>query len=213
MGASPRKTDASPAGRRGRGRPAIPAEVQRKRLVDATLRVLEKSHYGKVTVADIVREAGSSTRSFYVHFDSKEDVLAEIVRLQASRFVARIEEIFRQRGSDEEIAGRAVRAYLELFPAGTVDLERLGGEAGQRVRDMRRRYVQALTDLVLQQYERIQAAGRIARVPDRAAVELAITGIEGLSFRYYSEGRRDELLALQPVLQQAFLRALAPPGR
>jgi len=207
MGSLPRTSQAP--GRRRRGRPAIPPDVQRKRLVDATLRVLEKSHYAKVTMADIVREAGSSTRSFYAHFDSKEDVLAEIVRLQASRFLARIEQIFGQRGSDAEVAGRAVRAYLELFPAGTVDLERLGGEAGQRVREMRRKYVQDLTDLVLRQYERIRAAGRIDRVPDRAAVELAITGIEGLSFRYYSEGRREELLALQPVLQETFLRALA----
>ena len=49
----------------------------------------------------------------------------------------------------------------------------------------------------------------IELVVDREEVALVLMGIEGLSFRYYSEGRRAELLRLQPVLLQVFLRALA----
>ena len=45
-------------------------------------------------------------------------------------------------------------------------------------------------------------------MPLRSEIELVLTGIEGLSFRYYSEGRREELLRLQPTLLQLFLRAL-----
>jgi hypothetical protein len=39
-------------------------------------------------------------------------------------------------------------------------------------------------------------------------VELMLTGIEGLCLRYYSEGRRDELLALRPRLLRLVLAAL-----
>jgi AcrR family transcriptional regulator len=194
--------------KRPRGRPAIPKEVQRQRLLDGALRAIQKSHYEKVSVADVVREAGMSSRSFYEHFVSKEDVVAEMVREQGRRFVGTLEAIFRDTKDDQVRADRAMQAYLELFPMGTVDLERLGGDAGQRVREVRQKYVQALTDLVLVQYERAFARGTIARVPERVEVELALTGIEGLSFRYYSEGRRSELLALQPVLLRAFIRAL-----
>jgi AcrR family transcriptional regulator len=194
--------------KRPRGRPAIPREVQRQRLVDAALRAIQKSHYEKVSVSQIVREAGMSSRSFYDHFVSKEDLVAELVRDQGRRLVGNLEQIFRETKDDYERADRAMRAYLELFPAGTVDLERLGGEAGQRVREVRQKYVIALTELVLRQYERAFGRGAIARVPPRAAIELVLTGIEGLSFRYYSEGRREELLGLQPVLLQTFLRAL-----
>jgi AcrR family transcriptional regulator len=125
--------------KRPRGRPAIPREIQRQRLIDATLRAIEKSHYEKVSVALIVREAGMSSRSFYDHFASKEAVIAEIVREQGRRLLAQLERIFRETKDDRERADRAMRAYLELFPAGTVDLERLGGEAGQRVREVRQR--------------------------------------------------------------------------
>ena len=195
--------------KRPRGRPAIPKEVQRQRLVDAALRAIQKSHYEKISVAVIVREAGMSSRSFYDHFVSKEDLIAEIVNDQGHRLVAQLDQIFRETKSDRERVERAMRAFLELFPVGTVDLERLGGEAGQRVRELRQVYVMALTDLVLRQYERAHERGTVARVPLRSEIELVLTGIEGLSFRYYSEGRRDELLRLQPVLLNVFLRALA----
>lgn len=194
--------------KRPRGRPAIPREVQRQRLIDAALRAIQKSHYEKVSVSQIVREAGMSSRSFYDHFVSKEDLVAELVREQGRHLMGNLEQIFRETKDDRERADRAMRAYLELFPVGTVDLERLGGEAGQRVREVRQKYVVALTELVLRQYERAFERGTVPRVPQRAAIELVLTGIEGLSFRYYSEGRREQLLALHPVLLLTFLRAL-----
>jgi AcrR family transcriptional regulator len=195
--------------KRGRGRPRIPKEVQRQRLVDATLRAIGQAHYEKISVADIVREAGMSSRSFYDHFVSKEDVVAEIVREQGRRLIATLEGIYRETKDEGERADRALQAYLELFPAGTIDLERLGGEAGQRVREVRQSYVEVITDMVLQQFQRALERGVAARVPAREAVAMVLMGIEGLSFRYYSEGRRDELLKLQPVLLRVFLRALS----
>ena len=195
--------------KRPRGRPAIPKDVQRQRLVDAALRAIQKSHYEKVSVAVIVREAGMSSRSFYDHFVSKEDLIAEIVNDQGQRLMAKLEQIFRETKDDRERVERAMQAFLELFPAGTIDLERLGGEAGQRVRELRQVYVMALTDLVLRQYEKAYERQLVARVPLRSEIELVLTGIEGLSFRYYSEGRRAELLKLHPVLLQLFLRALS----
>ena len=134
--------------------------------------------------------------------------MAELARDQGRRLMGNLEQIFRDTKDDFERVDRALRAYLELFPAGTVDLERLGGEAGQRVRGVRQKYVITLTQLVLHQYERAVERGTVERVPERAAIELVLTGIEGLSFRYYSEGRREELLKLQPVLLHLFLRAL-----
>lgn len=194
--------------KRPRGRPAIPKELQRQRLIDAAFRALAKSNYEKTSVADVVREAGMSSRSFYQHFSSKEDLVAEIVRAQGDKFVAELGAVMRDTLDPLARADRALRAFLELFPNQTVDLERLGGEAGQQVREARRNYVRAMTELVQRWLERLLEKGQIQRVPDRAAVELALTGIEGLSFRYYSEGRREELLAMRPTLLRVFLRAL-----
>jgi AcrR family transcriptional regulator len=194
--------------KRRRGRPSIPKEVQRQRLIDATLRILEKTHFEKTSVADIVREARMSSRSFYDQFKSKDDLVAEIVEEKARHFFERLQTTLKEPSSEVERVSRVMRAYLELFPLATVDLERLGGEAGQRVREVRRRYVQLMTDIDMRWLERLHERGEIARIPSRATVEFLLTGIEGMSFRYYSEGRREELLALHPVLLRVFLRAL-----
>jgi len=197
---------------RRRGRPSIPKEVQRQRLIDAALRVLENSHYEKTSVADIVREAKMSSRSFYDQFKSKEDLVAEIVEEKARHFFEHLESKLSEPRSLVERISRAMRAYLELFPVATVDLERLGGEAGLRVREVRRHYVQLLTDFNMRGFQDLFEQGEVTSIPPRATMELLLTGIEGLSFRYYSEGRREELLALHPVLLSTFLRALADPS-
>ncbi len=193
--------------KRPRGRPKIPKEVQRQRLIDAALRAIKKRPYEQISVAEIVREAGMSSRSFYDHFVSKEGIVAEIVRDRGRVLIGTLEEIYRSTKNDVERVDRALRAYLELFPAETVDLEKIGGEAGQRVREMRDHYIESITDLVVAQYQRAHERGLVARVPARFEVELLLTGLAGLSFRYYSEGRRAELIELQPELLSLLVRA------
>lgn len=198
----------STAPRRPRGRPPIPREVQRRRLIDAALALVARGNYDKTTVADIVREAGMSSRSFYEHFASKEDMVAEIIEEEGQKFIAQLTDRLNAPADPLAAAERAMRAFLELFPAGAVDLERLGGEGGQRVRELRRKFARAMADLVERWLAALHGRQQIARVPERAEIELVLYGIEALSFRYYGEGRREELLALQPLLLRLFLRAL-----
>jgi AcrR family transcriptional regulator len=182
--------------------------VQRQRLIDAVLRLAEKRQYEKTSVADIVREAGMSSRSFYDLFESKEDLVAEIVEEKARHFFEQLETTLAKPRTFAERVSATMRAYLELFPVGSLDFDRLGSEASLRIREVRRHGVQLLTDINMQGLEFLYRRGEIARVPARAAVELLLTGIEGMSFRYYSEGRREELLALHSVLLAVFLRIL-----
>ena len=54
-------------------------EVRRRRtrqtLLDSALHLFESQGYAETTVAEIVRRAGVSERTFYVHFPAKEDLL------------------------------------------------------------------------------------------------------------------------------------------
>ena len=47
--------------------------------------LLERGSFAEVTVADILSAAGVSRGSFYFYFDSKHDVLAELVRRAVAR--------------------------------------------------------------------------------------------------------------------------------
>jgi len=177
--------------------------------MEAALRAFEKSRYERTTIADVVGEAGMSSRSFYDHFASKEDLVAAIVEETGMQMLGELEELLLETSDDVQThVDRALRIFLERLPASSIDLERLGGDAGRRVGEVRRRIVQRLTDLTQDYIARMYAAGRVPRLPERPEVELILTGIEGMCLRYYSEGRREELLALRPRVLRLLLVAL-----
>jgi AcrR family transcriptional regulator len=182
--------------------------VQRRRLLEGATRAFEKNQYEKTRVADIVKEAGMSSRSFYEFFDSKEDLVAEVVQRLGQGLIDALEAVFEQANDPLEGLDRGLRAYLRLFSRPTVDLDRLAGEAGERVREVRRRYLREITDLIVRQLSLDHESGQNPRGPDRLVVELLLTGIEGLSFRYYAAGRGAELVELHPTLLALMVRTL-----
>jgi AcrR family transcriptional regulator len=53
---------------------------ERKLIVDAALRVMRQNGYAAAQISDILGEAGLSTRAFYRHFQSKDDLLLAVFR-------------------------------------------------------------------------------------------------------------------------------------
>ena len=80
-----------PATRAGRPR-RFEAEDELRILLDAALAVMERNGYVDAAVADILREADLSTRSFYRHFESKDQLLCALYRREAEAAVARLQE-------------------------------------------------------------------------------------------------------------------------
>ncbi|WP_055586345.1 TetR/AcrR family transcriptional regulator [Peterkaempfera griseoplana] len=56
-------------------------ELTRKRLLTAVREVLEETDYAAATVDEIVRRAGTSRATFYLHFRSKAEAAAELLDL------------------------------------------------------------------------------------------------------------------------------------
>ncbi len=199
----------TPPTKRPRGRPSLSEHDQRQRLIDAAWRVFEEESEERVTVADIVREAGMSSRSFYQHFSSKEDLIAQLVEEVGTQILAAIEADFREPLADPVAqTARALRTFLDLLPSVALDLTRLEGTIGGRVVRLRQRVVRALTEVVHIHLVGLHEAGRAPRRPERAEVEVLIAGIAELGIRYYSDGRRSELLGLEPTLVRLLVRGL-----
>ncbi len=81
-------TDPSPA-RTGRPRRFETADELRI-LLDSALVVMERNGYAHAAVADILREADLSTRSFYRHFGSKDQLLCALFRREADAAATRL---------------------------------------------------------------------------------------------------------------------------
>jgi AcrR family transcriptional regulator len=193
-------SEQSPEPRPRRGRPAIAADVQRRRLLDGALRAFRDRAYETTTVADIVREAGMSSRSFYEHFASKEDLVVELVHEAGRELVREIERVLGETPELGERLARGMRAFLDAFARTPIDFSRLGDTAPLRVMAARRRYVLEIAEIVLREGRAAFERGAVPRAPDPVAVEVGITGFESLASRYVDEGRARELADLHPRL-------------
>ncbi|MGA2472861.1 MAG: TetR/AcrR family transcriptional regulator [Acidimicrobiales bacterium] len=80
---------AAPASRAGRPR-RFESEDELRILLDAALVVMARNGYADAAVADILREADLSTRSFYRHFESKDQLLCALFRREAEAAAARL---------------------------------------------------------------------------------------------------------------------------
>src|SRR5688500_4349136 len=75
------------------GRPRRYDAADEVRLIfDAAFTVMERNGYQDMAVADILAEAGVSTRSFYRHFGSKDELLRAMYRREAEAAAARLAE-------------------------------------------------------------------------------------------------------------------------
>jgi AcrR family transcriptional regulator len=69
------------------GRPRLyEPDAERARILSSALEVLQRSGGQEATVADILERSGLSTRAFYRHFETKEDVIRALYRRDAESF-------------------------------------------------------------------------------------------------------------------------------
>jgi AcrR family transcriptional regulator len=195
--------------KRPRGRPAIPSEVQRRRLVEAARQALRDGDFGSVRVADVVRRAGMSSRSFYDHFASKEDLLLELIHDAGRALVSDFEAIFATVSDPEERVDQALAAYLGAFAGTPLDLERLGESASGRVQRLLRHYVQEVGVRIQADVARLVREGVIRRMPEPVTFEVVLLGLLGVASRYVADGRMEELTALRPALRRLVMRVWA----
>lgn len=83
----PRATAA--AARTGRPR-RFESEDELRLLLDAAMVVMGRNGYVDASVADILSEADLSTRSFYRHFESKDQLLCALYRREAENAATRL---------------------------------------------------------------------------------------------------------------------------
>jgi AcrR family transcriptional regulator len=90
------------------------AAAERKAILDAALRVMRKNGYDECQITDILAEASMSTRAFYRHFDTKDDVLLAIFRDNAEATARRLADRVAAAGSPPEQLTAWIEETLSL---------------------------------------------------------------------------------------------------
>ena len=73
--------------------PATPNDDDRGCIIEAAYRCLSEPHSGPIPVAAILQRAGVSTRAFYRHFASKDELFLAMLRQESDTLASRLDQI------------------------------------------------------------------------------------------------------------------------
>ena len=125
----------------------------RQRLLDGLAASIEERGYRDTTVADIVRYARTSKRTFYSQFGTKEDCFAELLTANNDELVATIREAVDPGAPWHEQVRQAVVAYvhtIEERPAITLSWIRELPALGEYARPTLRRGFARLATMIVE---------------------------------------------------------------
>lgn len=163
----------------------------RRRLLDGLAASIEERGYRETTVADIVRCARTSKRTFYDHFSTKEECFVELLSANNEELVATLADAVDPDAPWQEQVRQAVTAYvgsIEANPAITLSWIRELPALGEGARPMLRRGFTRLTAAVvaLSANPGFRTAG-IAPLAPTAAVIL-VGGLRELTAQTVEDG-------------------------
>lgn len=161
----------------------------RRRLLAALCASIAEKGYRATTVADIVRGARTSRRTFYEHFDGKEECFIALLSDTNGQMIRRIADAVDRRAPWREQVRQAVGAWIsgaESEPALTLswirDVPALGEAARGLQRDMMEGFivlVQQLCDSATLRAEGIEPVSRPLAIMLLGGLrELAATTVE-----------------------------------
>ena len=122
----------------------------RRRLLDGLAASITERGYRDTTVADIVRHARTSKRTFYGEFSSKEDCFIELLWQGNQEMIAKIRGAVDPEADWQDQIRQAVHAWvadIEARPAVSLSWIRELPALGLDVRDMQRRGMAGILDM------------------------------------------------------------------
>jgi len=195
----------------------LPPDTRGRLLGGLALAIVEKG-YAATTIADVVRHARVSKRTFYEHFADKEACYLALYAAVNDHLLAVIEQAAGAPGSWRARIEAAARAYLSELaaqPALTrtflVEIQAAGPRALAARRAMHERFAEHLRALTAQ-----TAAGEPGIAPLSPALATAVVGgLNELMLQAVEDERTDALADLTGVATElivAVVSARVPTG-
>jgi AcrR family transcriptional regulator len=133
----------------------VSARTRRERLIDAMAASIEEKGYRDTTVADVVRLARTSRRSFYEHFEDRDACFLALFDATNDAMMRRVAENVDPARSLDEQVDAAVDGYISsvteqptLFASFVRELPGLGQAGAQRSGAALERFATTLVALV-----------------------------------------------------------------
>jgi AcrR family transcriptional regulator len=184
----------------------------RERLIGGLASSIRERGFRDTTIADIVRHARTSRRTFYAEFTSKEECYVALLDALNEALRAQIAAAVDPEASWERQVRQAVVAYVDNVasePALSVSWIRELPALGTLGRQVQRRAMEVITDLLLQ-LDTNEGFRRAGTVPmTRPLATILLGGIRELSAAILEDS--GDIHDLTEVAVQAATALLRPP--
>src|SRR5258705_3387714 len=192
-------------------RAATVEDAFRDRLLDGLAASIGERGYRDTTVADIVRHARTSKRTFYERFASKEECLIEVLRRNNENLIANIRTATDPEADWQEQIRQAASAYVDHIasrPAITLSWIREAPALGAKALPLNRSAMQHLTDMLVDLSD--SPGLRRASLPpiSRPLAPILLGGLRELTALFVEDGRD-----LRGIVEPATTAATAMFGR
>lgn len=193
------------------------ASEHRSRLLQAMATMATDKGLANTTIADIVREAGVSKRTFYEHFLSKEACFLELYRLASASALRTLREAGHPDRPWQAQVETRLQAYFSHLAAGPRLLRALFVEVHHLGPDglaVRREVMLQLANLLLDAVNSpaaVPSAHPIAAAPQVLTPTMAMAAVGGINelvLQAIEEGREANLPQLTPAAAE-IVRVLA----
>ncbi|MCG2593281.1 TetR/AcrR family transcriptional regulator [Ramlibacter sp. XY19] len=161
------------------------ASQHRSRLLEGMAHAVAAKGYGETTIADIVREASVSRRTFYEHFSTKAECLVALYEAASRNALKVLRDAIDPARDWEAQVEHATAAYLGAMAANPVLMRTLFIEilhVGDEGLAARRRLNQEIADFI---------RARVAMPPELAMA--VVGGIHELVLQAIEDGKVSEL--------------------
>ena len=189
-----------------------PAEF-RRRLLEGMAAAIREDGYRDSTVADVVRHARTSRRTFYEHFPSKQACFVALLREANAAMVRQIAAAVDRRAPWDVQARQAIEAWIAAAQADLAltlswirDLPSLGADARHLQRESLEAFIVLVRDLT--DTPELRAAG--VAPPSRQLMVMLLGGLRELIATTVEDG--GDIGGITDVAVRA-TRALLDPGR
>ena len=184
-------------------------ELKRKKIRDAAAMVLSVQGFENTTTRDIAKAAEISAASVYYYFDSKEDLLYQILDETMSTGLALIEEIEQ---SDKSLKEK-LSDILQMHTKAAVDynkmkllvhdLNSLIPEHKEIIKEKQRSYVKKLIAIL----EELKQKGEMLDL-DTKACAFAFFGMVSWAYRWYDPTGKLTPAQLAEIFKQIFTKGI-----
>lgn len=136
--------------------------AKRRTILDAAARHFAESGYHSARMTDIAEEVGLGKAALYYYFDSKEEILVELIRTRVGVALEALTGITRSDTGPTEKIHRAVQSHLRVFHQhadlytifNSERLHLISREAASVVDDLGRQYEKHWEEMVVEASDR-----------------------------------------------------------